>query len=265
MNNELTSDNNIRALNDQEKINWFPGHMHKSLNHLKKIKKNLDLVIEVLDARAQKISTNHEINQLFNDKPLLKIYLKSDLADCDQNNLKILSSADVQIKNKIIRLIEQLLADKVHHMRHKGQVNPILQVLVCGLPNVGKSTIINRLIGKKVAQAADIPGWTKSFCRYKFYKNMWVYDTPGVFYKRVEKPQTGYVLALIGAIKRDLIPLKSTLEFAFKYLQQHYCHLLSRLIPETNKDTEFNQFIRQLTQNHNFWAKYQQLDLEKGM
>lgn len=258
--------NNLLPLNHQPKINWFPGHMHKSFNYLKKLKKDVDLVIEILDARAINASSNAEITTLFQNKPILKLYLKQDLADCGKlTGLTLINSAEVSTKATIIRLIETILAPKLKRLKSQGQIKPIIQVVVCGLTNMGKSTIINKLVGKKVAKSADLPGWTKGFSRFKFFQNMWVYDTPGVFHKRVEDLRTGYVLALIGAIKREVIPLQPTLEFAFGYLQKHYLSLLQRMVENLTTTTTFLTFIHQLAIKRHFVIHNQEIDYLKTM
>lgn len=265
MNN--TNHLNLKPINDNEKINWFPGHMHKSTMHIKKIISQIDLIIEIRDARAIEASANHELLQFFLNKPVLEIYLKNDLADNSylKNNKFLLCAFDKNFRQLMIKEIEKILKIKLKKLKNKGLINPIIQILVCGLPNLGKSTIINKLVEKNVAQTADSPGWTKSFTKFKFYKNMWVYDTPGIFYKTIKNNEIGYQLALIGAIKREVIPLEKTVKFAFLYLKKNYLNLLENLINQKIENLDFNVFIEILAKQKKIITKKNTFDLLKTM
>lgn len=135
--------------------------MHKSFELLKTMLKEIDLVIEVKDSRAPTVSANQELQKIFQNKPILSLSLKKDLADLHAVNdasLHLFDCLSHNHKKAFVQLIEKTLSDKINKLKNKGLINPILKVLICGLPNVGKSTIINQLVGKKVAQIADSPG-----------------------------------------------------------------------------------------------------------
>ncbi|MDQ0513721.1 ribosome biogenesis GTPase A [Mycoplasmoides fastidiosum] len=255
---------NLTPINANSRVNWFPGHMHKSVQEIEKIKSQIDLIIEIKDARAPVASDNQELSQIFAQKPILKIYLKKDLADQLIDTKLSFCVFDKNVRTNIIRAIEQALKPKLDQALRKGMKNPILQVLVCGLPNLGKSTIINKLVQKNVARVADTPGLTKAFTRFRFHQNMWIYDTPGIFYRRVETDEIGYQLALIGAIKRDLIPLQKTLAYAYDFLLNNYSPLLKKLI-QIDPPELFDDFILILCQQKKFIKKSNVWDVEKAM
>ncbi|XBA51455.1 Ribosome biogenesis GTPase YlqF [[Mycoplasma] cavipharyngis] len=238
--------------------------MHQTMNQIMKLKPQINLIIEIKDARAVIASDNYQLSAIFTNKPILKIYLKKDLADPNLCPKLSFNSFDSNTRDQIIAACETALDSQLKKAQNKGMLNPILQILVCGLPNLGKSTIINKLVRKNVALTADTPGLTKKFTAFKFHKNMWVYDTPGVFYKKVSNEQIGYQLALIGAIKRELIPLQETLKYAYQFLSKNYYHLLTNLVNQP-LNHDFDQFLLLLAQKQNFKIKNNNWDLDKTM
>jgi ribosome biogenesis GTPase A len=193
------------------KINWFPGHMSKTVNKLKELK-YIDLIVEIVDARALHISSNPEILKLFPNVLKTTIALKSDLSDVAGFKEGLLCSIhDKNIIKKIIALFDHVLDNKIQSYKRKGLVNPQFYILVVGLPNVGKSTLINKLKGKRTLIAQNRPGVTRTEQLIKINERYLMYDTPGIMVKNIVKITDGYILSLLNVIKNDILPYETIL------------------------------------------------------
>ncbi len=213
-------------------INWYPGHMHKASKEMRKIMPQVDLMIEVLDARIPFSSENPMLAEIRGDKPCIKVLTKSDLADADatlhwQNYLE-------QEKNvKTIALTSQepermkTLLDLCHKMlpsKSAGVKN--IQAMIMGIPNVGKSTLINHLAGRQIAKTGNEPAVTKMQQRIKLDQGIVLLDTPGVLWPKLENKHGGYRLAITGAIKETAINNEDIALYAVAYLREAYPQLL---------------------------------------
>ena len=180
-------------------IQWYPGHMHKAKKAIIERLKSVDMVIEVLDARMPASSENPLLGKLSSDKPKLKILNKQDLADPERTALWLaefqsrpntnaiaLDASDRQAAQKLIAACRALVPNR------KGVDKP-LRVMICGIPNVGKSTLINGMLGKKSAKTGNEPGITKAEQRLFLADDFWLYDTPGMLWPKiiVEELQPG--------------------------------------------------------------------------
>jgi len=187
-------------------IQWFPGHMHLTRKAIGERIKDIDVVIEMLDARLPGSSANPMLAELIQTKPALKVLSKQDLADPSRTALWLdhynampgvrALGLDTSMTSPAKALIEacQLLAPL-----RGGMVKP-MRVLICGIPNVGKSTLINTLKGKRAAKTGDEAGVTKMEQRISLADDFYLYDTPGVLWPRIIVAQSGYNLAASGAI-----------------------------------------------------------------
>ena len=192
-------------------IQWYPGHMHKAKKAIIERLKSVDMVIEVLDARMPASSENPLLGKLSSDKPKLKILNKQDLADPERTALWLaefqsrpntnaiaLDASDRQAAQKLIAACRALVPNR------KGVEKP-LRVMICGIPNVGKSTLINGMLGKKSAKTGNEPGITKAEQRLFLADDFWLYDTPGMLWPKIIVPQSGYNLAASGAVGRNAL------------------------------------------------------------
>jgi ribosome biogenesis GTPase A len=202
---------------DEQKINWFPGHMKKATQALQKIK-HLDLVIEVVDARAINSSTNPELAQIFKHLPRLRVALKKDLADLKtikQNQVDLIASIhDHQLRKQIIDKMDEILKPKIAALKKKGLVEPVIYVLVIGISNVGKSSLIKILKQHGKIIVENRPGVTKHQQLIKINERYFLYDTPGIMMKKITSQTEGYILSLINTINREILPLPDILNFA---------------------------------------------------
>lgn len=213
-------------------IQWFPGHMHKAKKAITERLKSVDMVIEVLDARLPASSTNPLLNQLARNKPSLKILNKQDLADANRTELWLREYAS----QKNTRAIALDASDRhaavklIHECRlllpHRKGVDKPLRVMICGIPNVGKSTLINGMLGKKSAKTGNEPGITKAEQRLFLADDFWLYDTPGMLWPKIIVEESGYWLAASGAVGRNALDEETVALELLRYLSQHYLSLL---------------------------------------
>lgn len=235
-------------------IQWFPGHMTRARRQIEDKLKLIDVVIELLDARIPLSSRNPMIDEILKDKPRLVLLNKNDLADPKitaewvqyfaDRGLKALpidASTGTQV-NQIIPRVKELWAHKIESMLRKG-INPRpARALIVGIPNVGKSTLINQMAGKKIAATGDKPGVTKGQQWIKVGTEMDLLDTPGILWPKFEDQLVGLKLAATGAIKEELLHLDDIAFYVIKYMVQHYREaLMERFsiegLPEDTEDS----------------------------
>ena len=219
-----------------ENIQWFPGHMAKTRRMISDNLKNVDIVIEILDARIPLSSRNPEITRLTEGKPSLIILNKASLADPAQNKAWVEhysseSSACILVDcltgeglNKILPTIKLLLKDKLERYESKGMTGRRLFAMVLGIPNVGKSTLINKLSGSKKAKVENRPGVTRDKQWVSTGIGVDLLDMPGILWPKFEDKTVGENLALTGAIKDDIMDIES--------LAMVYCNRMKNLYPE---------------------------------
>jgi ribosome biogenesis GTPase A len=209
-------------------IQWYPGHMHKASKEMKAILPTVDLIIEVLDARIPYSSENPMLAELRGDKPVIKVLNKMDLADPEK--LNIWQAYLEQKKNvKTFPMVAQqttrvsdLLDLCVKMVPNKASDVKNIQTMIMGIPNVGKSTLINSLAGRIIAKTGNEPAITKRQQRIKLDRGIVLHDTPGVLWPNLENPHSGYRLAVTGAIKETAIENADIALYAVDYLLQTY-------------------------------------------
>ncbi|NQY63787.1 MAG: ribosome biogenesis GTPase YlqF [Alteromonadaceae bacterium] len=209
-------------------INWFPGHMNKAQKEIKDILPQIDVVIEVCDARLPFSSENPMITSIRGDKPLIKILNKSDLADPkltqvwldyleSQHNVKAiaLTTENPSIAKTIPGLIKKLVPNK-------DETGKQINAVIVGIPNVGKSTLINTLVGKAKAKVGNEPAVTKGQQRIRLEDGLYLFDTPGMLWPKIINANSGYRLAVSGAVKDTAFEHDDIAFFAADYLLKNY-------------------------------------------
>ncbi|WP_027963170.1 ribosome biogenesis GTPase YlqF [Halalkalibacillus halophilus] len=222
-------------------IQWYPGHMAKAKREVQEQLKKVDVVIELVDARAPESSQNPMLQEVIGDKRRIFVLMKRDLAD-EKKTQKWISffegqghqaiAIDVNKKNDIqsfIQLTKQLSV-KVNEKREEKGVNPrSIRAMVIGIPNVGKSTLINRLAKKKTAETGDKPGVTKKQQWIKVTNFFDLLDTPGILWPKFEDQEVGYKLAAIGTIKDQILHLDDIAIYVLNFFKNSYpSHLIDR-------------------------------------
>jgi ribosome biogenesis GTPase A len=209
-------------------IQWYPGHMHKASREIKEILPQVDLIIEILDARIPFSSQNPMLATLRGDKPCIKILSKSDLADPEitrQWQTYLEQEQGVKTLAVTIEHPEKIrqLPDLCHKMLPaKAPGSRLINTLIMGIPNVGKSTLINILAGRMIAKTGNEPAITKTQQRIAIGNGIVLLDTPGLLWPNVENKNSGYRLATTGAIKDTAINHDHIAFFAAEYLLHHY-------------------------------------------
>lgn len=219
-------------------IQWFPGHMAKAKREVAEKLKLVDFVIELVDARAPHSSENPMLHEILQDKPKMIVLMKKDLADpgitnewLQYNRQKGIPSIAIEANRKsdvqkVIQQAKELGKEKMEKLKAKGVRPRASRAMIIGIPNVGKSTLINRLANKKMAQTGDKPGVTKKQQWIKVKKEFELLDTPGILWPKFEEEEVGYRLASIGTIKDQILPKEDVAAYVLDYLKNHYPSLL---------------------------------------
>jgi ribosome biogenesis GTPase A len=210
-------------------VQWFPGHMHLTKLAIQERIKDTDVVIELLDARLPGSSANPMLAELTGSKPTLKVLNKQDLADpartaqwlAHYNSLPQTRAVELSASDKSAAHQRIVQACHVLAPNRGGMVKP-MRVLICGIPNVGKSTLINTLTGKRSAKTGDEAGITKLEQRISLADDFYLYDTPGMLWPRIIVAKSGYNLAASGAIGRNAFNEEEVALELLDYLKTHY-------------------------------------------
>ena len=217
-----------------QQIHWFPGHMNKALNEVENKVKLVDVVIELLDARAPLSSINENLEKLIQNKKKLIVLTKIDLAD--QNATKVWveelkkkydSILTLDLKNNgaeaiLSKAVINLGKDKWAKEMAKGMKPQPIRAMIIGIPNVGKSSLINRIAKRKAAGVQNKPGFTRGEQWIKVNKDFLLLDTPGILPMNYENQKKAANLALIGAIREEILPNETLGEMLLEYLRNQY-------------------------------------------
>ncbi|MBU8915297.1 ribosome biogenesis GTPase YlqF [Neobacillus sp. 114] len=215
-------------------IQWFPGHMAKARREVTEKLKLVDIIFELVDARIPYSSRNPMIDEIIQHKPRLVLLNKADMADKNVTKewiaffakkgvkaLAINSQAGEGMK-EIANAAQEILKEKFDRMRAKGVKPRAIRAMIVGIPNAGKSTLINRLAKKNIAKTGNTPGVTKSQQWIKVGKEMELLDTPGILWPKFEDQEVGMKLAITGAIKDTLLNLQDLTVYALDFLEREY-------------------------------------------
>lgn len=268
----MTQNNGFEKMN----IQWFPGHMTKAQRMIEENLSMVDAVCEILDARIPYSSRNPDIDRLAGDKPRLIILNRVDLADpqmtarwrkyFESRGLAILETDAKSGKGvgSFAPAVRRLLKDKLAAYEAKGQVGRPLRVMILGIPNVGKSTFINRVAGRKAAIAGDKPGVTRGKQWINIDQGLDLLDTPGILWPKFDSQEVGEMLAITNAIKADVLD-KETLGANFMLRLRE---LYPKAIEERYKfvpDPDMNGFelLEQAAKKRGFLVSRGEYDIER--
>ena len=236
-------------MSNQNLIQWFPGHMTKAKRQMEENLKKVDFVIEIRDARIPDSSKNPMLDELIQNKPRLILLSKKDKADpiATKEWIQKLQSQGHQvlaldlIKDSYFKALVQAAQTTcqklIDEQKRRGIRPRALRAMVCGIPNVGKSTFINTMAKRKAAQTADRPGVTKSLQWIKLGQSLELLDTPGVLWPKFEDPNTGMRLAILGSVRDEVVNMQELAIYACRWLQETKPGLLAKLYQiEEQKD-----------------------------
>lgn len=215
-------------------IQWFPGHMAKAKRQVAEKLRFVDIVFELVDARLPYSSRNPMLDEIIQQKPRIILLNKTDLADPVQTKQWLtyfetrgqlalaLNAKDDKSVKQIVPAAKRVLAAKLAREKEKGLRERAIRAMVLGIPNVGKSTLLNHLAGKKIATTGNKPGVTKGQQWLRFGSQLELLDTPGILWPKFEDPAVGKKLALTGAIKDDLLHLDDLALYELEVFRQFY-------------------------------------------
>ena len=229
-------------------INWYPGHMAKTKREISEKLSLIDVVFEVIDARIPISSKNKDIDSLIKDKPKVLIMTKIDLCDMDKTNkwksyyenngyqvimVDLINNKNV---NEIFNKINPIINDLNEKRKNKGLKPRKIRALVLGIPNVGKSTLINRLVGKKATNVGNRPGVTKNLQWIRVNDKLELLDTPGILWPRLDDNEVAHNLASMTAIKEEVLDLEDISIYIINTMFKYYPDNIKSRYNITNND-----------------------------
>jgi ribosome biogenesis GTPase A len=251
-------------------INWYPGHMHKANKAMREALPQVDLVIELLDCRLPYSSQNPAIAELAKDRPCIKVLSKSDLADPDVTALwQAYFEQTAQVKTLLTTLDEGDKAQKLLQLCHKlapkkAKAGFNIMAMITGIPNVGKSTLINATAGRKIAKTGDEPAITKGLQKIKINDDLMFLDTPGILWPKIHNQNSGYRLAATGAIKDTAIELQDIAFYLSDFLLKHYPQQLVERYQLNSKPASEIEFLELMGARRGCLRSGGHVDLEKA-
>ena len=222
-----------------EGLSWFPGHMTKTKRMIAAEIKNMDAVCEIVDARIPLSSRNPDVDEMVGSKPRMIVLNRVDQADPGETKRwaayfrgKGYAVLEVNAKNGVgtnqfAFAVRQLLQEKIAAWEAKGQIGRTVRVMVLGIPNVGKSTFINKVAKRKTAKAEDRPGVTRTKQWVPVDSTLELLDTPGILWPKFDDKEVGIRLAFTGAIKDDVMDIEELACYLMEYLGKHYPDVLT--------------------------------------
>jgi len=256
---------------------WYPGHMAKASRELKEVLPLVDIVLELRDARIPLSSKNPQIDEIVGSKHRLILLNKASLADKSETRawLKNLEkentyALDIDSINgynmdKIYSCVQKILAEKLEKLAQKGLTNKTIRAAVVGIPNVGKSTFINKLTGKKVTITGDKPGVTKHLNWFNVNNNFQILDTPGILWPKFESEEVGIKLSLCQGIKDEIIDTYKVCDWALMYMKNNYKSMLTNRYSLTDLDIyeDGYQMMEDIAKKRGFIQKGAKIDFER--
>ncbi len=231
-------------------VQWYPGHMTKARRIMEENLKLVDVIVEIRDARIPLSSANPDLGKMGSGKQRILVLNKADLADPAvteswtayfraQSLFPVCTdSREKKMSGGIMKQLEALAAEKAEADAKRGIKNRPVRIMIAGIPNVGKSTLINTLAGKASAKTGDKPGVTRGLQWIRLAKNMEMLDTPGILWPKFEDRNVGIRLALMGAVSEDVLPLEALCAEGYRLLEESYPGLIEKKYRLGGSDTE---------------------------
>lgn len=272
---KLTPD---RKSNDQY-INWFPGHMNKAVKEIKSKLKLIDLVLEIRDARVPEISKNDELEKAIGKKPKIIIFNKSNLADPrttkkwinyyevksnhDSSRHIFTNALDISSCKQILTQIKDFLSKNYQNENPDGERKKKISIMIIGLPNTGKSTLINRLSGRNATRTANKPGYTQTQQWIKIDSQTELLDTPGIMPPKIHSLEAGLKLCAIYAIPNKIVPDETTAIFLLNFISTTYPDSIQKRYGISPITMNTLTLLEEIGLKRNCLLKNAQVDYEK--
>ncbi len=263
------------VINEAVNVQWFPGHMAKARRMIKENSAMVDAVCEVVDARIPRSSRNPEVGELVGGKPRMLILNRADQADpaltdrwaenFKAQGLYVIKTDAKSGKgtNAFQNAVRGLLKDKIEYYRERGQTGRLLRILILGIPNVGKSSFINRVAGRRAAEASDRPGVTRGKQWINIGGGIEMLDTPGLLWPKFEDKEVGEHLAFTGAVKDDILDVETLGARLMRLLASEYPEALAgRYKIETDTEDGF-ELLNRAAKKRGFIVSGGETDLER--
>ena len=247
-------------------INWYPGHMAKTRRQIKENISLVDIIYEVIDSRIPYGSRINDINELINNKPRILILTKYDLCDKnetdkfikkykEQGNYVITYDLSKNIdSSSLINLSNEILKDKLEKLKEKGLKKDTIRALVIGIPNAGKSTLINKIVGRNIAVTGNKPGVTKNLNWVRIGKNIDLLDSPGILWPKLSNEKEAFNLASTTAIKEEVLPKEKVAVYIIEFLYKYYPNILNNQYGVTNIE-DFDEVYETIGKKRGFLMK----------
>ena len=261
-------------MDNKTNINWYPGHMAKTRREIREKIDLIDIVYEVIDSRMPKSSRIKDLDEIIGNKPRIMIFTKYDMCDncitdkfiSEYEKNYVVIKTNLKENNNIVNVIvsktEELLSDINKKRIAKGLSKRNYRALVIGVPNVGKSTLINRLAGRNIQSTGNIAGVTKNISWIKLNKNIELLDTPGILWPKIDDEIISYNLASLTSIKEEILNKDDIASYIIKTLYNYYPHLLKEKYGIENID-DIIEVLEKIGRKRGCLMKGNEVDYDK--
>ncbi len=267
----LPKEKNNQDSSNKTVINWYPGHMAKAKREIQEKIKYVDMIIEIRDARIPLSSENPLLKQIINNKPTLIVLSKADKAEKQETEkwksffksqgkeVLALNLLNDNVSAIISNACQDIMKEKIAKLKAKGLLNVEIKAMVLGIPNVGKSTLINSVSKRKIAKIADKPGVTRNLQWIKISKQVSLLDTPGVLWPKLEDQNSAYLLAVTGAINDEILPIDSVVRFALEFLIKEHPEKLEKRY-DIKAEEDVNKTLEAIATSRKCFLKDNEID-----